>query len=225
MVFLGYSPHYDTQIYITALGTALITAGAILIAFPLFRLLGGKLASVRKKATFKWAAVFSLVPIFLEGMIHFGLSGFPYPGFVFIGAGVPMFNPAVSMYFSSIHVGVYLYPLQILQTATSSLMAGAIISYIMENRLYKKSGSLAFGSFAVCPFCAISSIPYGLVVTSIASTTLSFTFLNFFDSVPGLIVTSLLGQGGLLYSLSYVSKQVKRVKLEMNIPASAVLDG
>jgi hypothetical protein len=208
MLFLGAGVMKpQAQTVLTVVATLIILIGLILVVHSLTRILGLKLSFIMKKSTLRWAALYSLLPIFLEGMVHFGLSGFPYPRFVFIGAGVPMFNPAVSMYFKSFSVGVYLYPLQVLQTVSSSIMAGALISLIIEKKTYRRSASLAYGTFAVCPFCAISSIPYGLVATSLTTTAISFSFLNFFDSLTGLIITSLVGQFGLMLSLVYVSRK------------------
>lgn len=208
MLFLGVDSIKEGYgLFLTVMGTMLITTGILIIAYSAYRLIGVRLSGVRRASILKWAILYSLIPIFLEGMIHLGLGGFPYPTFVFVGSGVPMFNPAVSIYFSEIDVGIYLYPLQVLQTISSSLMAGAIIAKVLEKKLYRDSALLAYGSFAVCPFCAISSIPYGLIVTSLATTTFSFAFLNFFDSLLGLITTSLIGQFGLLLSLVYVSRK------------------
>ncbi len=85
------------------------------------------------------------------------------------------------------------------------------MAIILERKVYRASVTLAYGSFAVCPFCAISSIPYGLVSTSLITTNLSPGVLNFFVSLYGLITVSLIGQLSLLFSIVVISRKMGKI--------------
>ncbi|GAA5419912.1 hypothetical protein [Sulfurisphaera tokodaii] len=219
--FLTHVPYYvDYNGYdliflsvMTGVSTLLITIGSITLGYGISKLINTVFHLPRPKNWFKWSLPFAIAYIFLAGVIHVGVYGYPYPPILLGLFGIPMFAPVITIYVPHI-IGAVIYPLQILQLIASSMLAGAITSYTFENRVGKKGllGTI-IGSVAVCPACTLSSFSaysISILASAFASTYVS----NFVNSLQGQLILSFLSEAVLLGLLIYTGvKARKRISI------------
>ncbi|QIW22764.1 hypothetical protein EWF20_00360 [Sulfolobus sp. S-194] len=219
--FLTHVPYYiDYNGYdliflsvMTGVSTLLITIGSITLGYGVAKLINTFFHIPRPKNWFKWSVPFAVAYVFLAGVIHVGVSGYPYPPILLGLFGIPMFAPVITIYIPHI-IGAVIYPLQILQLIASSMLAGAIASYTFENRVGKKGllGTI-IGSVAVCPACTLSS--FSAYSLSILASALASTYVsNFVNSLQGQLILSFSSEAILLALLIYTGiKARKRISV------------
>ncbi|MBB5254271.1 hypothetical protein [Sulfurisphaera ohwakuensis] len=215
--FLTHVPYYvDYNGYdliflsvMTGVSTLLITIGSITLGYGIAKLINTFFHLPRPKNWFKWSIPFAIAYVFLAGVIHVGVYGYPYPPILLGLFGIPMFAPVITIYVPHI-IGAVIYPLQILQLIASSMLAGAIASYTFENRVGKKGllGTI-IGSVAVCPACTLSS--FSAYSVSILASALASTYVsNFVNSLQGQLILSFSSEAILLALLIYTGMKARR---------------
>lgn len=215
LYFLTHVPYYvDYNGYdlkflflMTSLSTVVMVVGSIALGYGISKLIKGLFGIPRPRNWLKWSSIFAVFFALLSGVVHIGVSGYPYPPVLFGLFGIPLFEPSVTIYIPHI-IGAYIYPLQVLQLISSSLMAGAIVSYSLESKSKKGSIVSVLGPIAVCPMCTLSSFSaYYLGVIGIA---LAGTYItNFINSLEGQLLLSFLSQAVLLAFVIFYGRRVK----------------
>ncbi|BBD72208.1 hypothetical protein HS1genome_0597 [Sulfodiicoccus acidiphilus] len=191
----GYDSTFLTIMTLTSTSTA--AAGAIAIGYGILTELRKRRLKLRRKDLLL-ALPLSILYAVLGGAIHLEASGYPY-SFITIGTyGAPMMAPWVNLYLPGV-IGVFLYPLQLLQLIGVSLLSAALLSTALRAGRKRVIPSLALGSLAVCPACVLSpfvlTVLWSSVLGSLATT------------AEGQIGISLASDGVLLAVLIYVSRK------------------
>jgi hypothetical protein len=196
LYYNGYDGTFLTVMTVTS--TSIAVAGAIALGY-------GILMEIRSRYPLRWkvkelwpAIPLALVFSLLSGVIHIAPSGFPYSTFTLGTFGAPMMAPWINIYVPRV-VGVFLYPLQVLQIIAASLMSGALVSTSIKYGGKRAIPSMMLGSFAICPACVLSSFSlttiWGSVVGSLMAT------------AAGQIGVSIASDGVLLAALLYVLRK------------------
>lgn len=226
LYFITHVPYYvDYNGYdlpflttMTVASTILITVGAVVLGYGILKLVKAFVNLPRPKKWLRFSFLFAVIYSFLAGVVHIGVYGFPYPPIMLGLFGIPMFEPSITIYVPHI-IGLYIYPLQILQLISASLMSGALLSYSLYYGIGKRATSAGIvGSFAVCPACTLSTFSsYGLSLVASAITASSIA--TFISSLYGELLISLSSQLVLLSILIYVGKKIGR---QQHLPRSSL---
>lgn len=200
----GYDFYFLSVMTLTA--TSIATAGALSLGYGVYLVIKERLGirKVERSKMMKWIAFYVTLFALLGGVVHPLVSGYPYPHFLIDTFGIPMFAPSLNVYISGV-VGIFLYPLEVLQLVAASLMSGYLTALTLNERR-KSLTAVVFGSIAVCPACSLSSYSFALVYTSLA-------FVGFLNSIQGQLGLSLVSDAVLLSACIYVLKKGKREKL------------
>jgi hypothetical protein len=216
LYFMTHVPYYvDYNGYdliflftMTVMSTFLIVLGSVLLGYGLSKLIKTLFDIPKPKKWFKFSVIFGAIYALLSGIIHIGVSGYPYPPVLFGLFGIPMLAPSVTIYIPHV-IGIYINPLEALQLIASSMLAGGIASYTFENKLNKRNLIASIiGSVAVCPACTIttfSTYTMGLLVSALASSYLA----NFMSTLQGELLTSFTSEIFLLGLMIYTGNKVK----------------
>ncbi|EZQ10569.1 hypothetical protein CM19_03825 [Candidatus Acidianus copahuensis] len=221
LYFLTHIPYYvdyngydlNFLIVTTTASTLVMVIGSISLGYGISRLIKQVFDLPRPKHWLRWSSIFAVVFALLSGVIHLGVSGYPYPPILIGGFGIPMFEPSLTIYIPHI-IGMFIYPLQLLQLISSSMIVGSIASYSFDLNAISRKGliSSVIGSVAVCPMCTISSFStysLGVVGAALAGT----YFINFVNSLEGQLLLSFSSQIILLVLLIFTGRKT-RVKLK-----------
>ena len=225
--FLTHVPYYvDYNGYdlvflavMTGVSTLLITIGSVTLGYGVAKLLATRFGLRRPKNWLKWSLPFAGAYMFLAGVVHVGVYGYPYPPVLLGLYGIPMFAPVVTLYVPHV-IGAVIYPLQVLQLVASSMLSGAVASYTFEDRVSRKGllGTIV-GSVAVCPACTLSSFS-SYSVSLLASAMASSYLQGFVDSLQGQLVLSFSSEALLLALAVYTGMRARKVTVPKSLRIS-----
>lgn len=216
--FLTHVPYYvDYNGYdlifltiTTSLSTSLILLGCVLIGYGIYKALKSLYEFKPPKGWKRWALLFAFIYMLIAGVIRIGVRGYPYPPVLLDLFGIPMFAPAITIYIPEV-IGMFVYPLQIIQVIASSVMAGLIVSYRVNKKVMLSS---ILGSIAICPSCTLST--FSSLSLSLIAYAFGFTALSsIVNTLYGQLVTSFSAQALLFIGLIYTIKASKRLNIRV----------
>ncbi|WP_148691325.1 hypothetical protein [Acidianus manzaensis] len=173
--FVDYNGNdYIFLVSMTITSTLLIIFGSVSIGYGIYEILKRKytLITVKKRDMMLFSILYGFIVAVLGGIIHFNVTGFPYPHFYLFSFGIPMMNPAVLLYFPP-YIGIYANPLELLQLILVSIVGGYLISVLrVYSGLKRNAYALSLGALGICPACFLSTYVFAAVSASLSASIL-----------------------------------------------------
>ncbi|AWR95820.1 hypothetical protein [Acidianus brierleyi] len=165
---------YNFLVTMTITSTLVMLFGSVAVGYGIYESIKSKftLPKINRKDYAIFSTIYGLLISVLGGIIHFNVSGFPYPHVYLFMFGMPMMDPSVLLYFPP-YIGIYIDPLEFMQMIAVSLIGGYLISLIRASSNYRKNAyALSLGALGICPACFLSTYVLGLISASLGASLL-----------------------------------------------------
>ncbi len=173
--FIDYNGYdYSFLVTMTLTSTLTMVLGSISIGYGIYNIIKSKfnLPKINKKEYIIFSSIYGLIVSILGGIIHFDVSGFPYPHIYMFMFGMPMMDPSLLLYFPP-YIGIYIDPIEFMQMIAVSLIGGYLISIIRSSSVFRKNAyALSLGALGICPACFLSTYVLGLISASLGASLL-----------------------------------------------------